>query len=199
MKYGNDNVKWLDSILNENEGFRKRLDEQHLPVKREPCPYAVITCMDPRVNLESVGILPFFKNGEIGSQVRIIRTVGGIAENRSLVAGIFLAGFKEIAVLMHTDCGCSLAYSKIDQIIENMRENLTPARWEKFKKSIGEPLVENLRGWLHAFKDPKDAVVREVKTIKKLDFVPDTLIVHGLVYDLSSGRVEVIVNGYEEK
>jgi len=145
MKYSNDNVKLLDSILKKNEDFRKRIDEQHLPANREPCPYAVITCMDPRVNLESVGVLPFFKNGEIGSQVRIIRTLGGIAENRSLVVGIFLAGFKEIAILMHTDCGCSLAYSKIDQIIENMQENLSPAHWEKFKKSIGEPLVENLR------------------------------------------------------
>jgi carbonic anhydrase len=197
MQNGKDNVKWLDSILKENEGFRKRLDEQHLPVTREPSPYAVITCMDPRVNLESVGILPFLKNGEIRSQVRIIRTLGGIAENRSLVVGVFLAGFKEIAVLMHTDCGCSLAYSKIGQIIENMQENLSSAHWEKFKKSIGEPLAENLRAWLHAFKDPKEAVVQEVKAIKKLDFVPDSLIIHGLVYDLSSGKVEVIVNGYE--
>ncbi len=112
MKYSNDNVKWLDNILKENEDFRKRIDVQRLPTKREPCPYTVITCMDPRVNLESVGVLSFSKNGEIGSQVRIIRTLGGIAENRSLVVGIF--GFKEIAVLMHTDCGCSLVYSKID-------------------------------------------------------------------------------------
>jgi len=40
-------------------------------------------------------------------------------------------------------------------------------------------------------------VVQEVNAIKKLDFVPDSLIVHGLVYDLLSGKVEVIVNGYE--
>ncbi len=41
-----------------------------------------------------------------------------------------------------------------------MQGKLSPANWEKFKKRIGEPLIENLREWLHAFKDPRDAVVK---------------------------------------
>ena len=92
MKHSYDNIKWVDKILKDNENFRKRIDVQLLPTIREPCPFAIITCMDPRVNLDSVGVLPFSKNGEIGSQVRIIRTLGGISENRSLVVGIFLGG-----------------------------------------------------------------------------------------------------------
>jgi len=65
------------------------------------------------------------------------------------------------------------------------------------QQNISEPLVERLREWLHAFEDPGDAVVKEARAIKKLEFIPDSLIVHGLVYNLSSGKLEVIVNGYE--
>ncbi|MDP6180449.1 MAG: hypothetical protein QGG48_11205, partial [Desulfatiglandales bacterium] len=107
-------MNWLDIILEENGKFKKGLDTDALPKEREPYPYGVVTCMDPRVNLAAAGVPAFLSTGEIQSQVRIIRTLGGIADKRSLVVGIHLAGLKEIAVIMHTDCGCSLAYSKID-------------------------------------------------------------------------------------
>ncbi len=111
-------MSWLEEIREANGRFKEKIDIDVLPTERQPCPYAVVTCMDPRVNLESAGIQPFKLNGELKSQVRVIRTIGGMAENRSLIVGIHLAGFKEIAVIMHTDCGCSLAYHKIDRIPE---------------------------------------------------------------------------------
>jgi carbonic anhydrase len=153
--------------------------------------------MDPRVNLAAAGVLPFRLTGEIQSQTRVIRTLGGIADKRSLVVGIHLAGLKEIAVIMHTDCGCSLAYSKIDTIIENMQANLSPDRWEKFTETIGEPLREKLREWLQAFQEPNEAVKKEVEAIKGYPFVPESLIVHGLVYDLATGKIQIVVNGYD--
>lgn len=190
-------MNWLDEIVNENEKFAKVITTDQLPTERQPCPYAVVTCMDPRVNLDAAGIRPFKPTGAIQSQVRVIRTLGGIADERSLVVGIHLAGFKEIAVLMHTDCGCSVAYKKIDTLIENMESNLSPHKWEEFKKLIGEPIRDNLREWLHAFQDPRQAVRKEVQAIKGHPFVPESIVVHGLVYDLSSGAIEVVVNGYE--
>jgi len=190
-------MSWLDSILDKNKKFRQGIRADLLPTERQPCPYAVVTCMDPRVNLSAAGILPFEPTGEIQSQVRVIRTLGAIAEDRSLVVGIHLAGFKEIAVVMHTDCGCSLAYSKIDTLIDNMRSNLSPQKWEEFKKVVGEPIRDKLRECLHAFQDPRHAVRKEVQAIKDSPFVPESLVVHGLVYDLSSGAIEVVVNGYE--
>lgn len=190
-------MSWLDSILEENGKFRQGIRTDLLPTERQPCPYAVVTCMDPRMNLAAVGIRPFEPTGEIQSQVRVIRTLGGIAEERSLVVGIHLAGFKEIAVVMHTDCGCSLAYSKIDTLIDNIQSNLSPHKWEEFKKLVGEPIRDKLREWLHAFQDPRQAVRKEVQVIKGHPFAPESLVVHGLVYDLSSGAIEVVVNGYE--
>ncbi len=190
-------MTWLDTILEENKKFREGIGTEALPTQRQPYPYGVVTCMDPRVNLAAAGVPPFRSTGEIQSQVRIIRTLGGMADKRSLVVGIHLAGLKEIAVIMHTDCGCSLAYSNIDTLIGNIETNLHPEEWEEFKNFVGEPIREKLIEWLHAFEDPRTAVEKEVETIKSYPFVPETLIVHGLVYDLSSGTIEIVVNGYE--
>ena len=65
------------------------------------------------------------------------------------------------------------------------------------KKIIREPFRENLIEWLHAFQDPREAVKKEVENVKESPFVPETLIIHGLVYGLPSGSIEVVVNGYE--
>jgi len=81
-------MNWLEEICEANGRFKEKADIDVLPTERQPCPYAVVTCMDPRVNLEAAGIQPFKLNGELKSQVRVIRTLGGIADDRSLVVGI---------------------------------------------------------------------------------------------------------------
>ena len=119
-------------------------------------------------------------------------------EARSLVIGMFLAGIREFAVLMHTDCGCCLAYSKVDTIIENLRRSLSPQKLERFQSEVGSPFRESLIAWLKAFEDPRDAVRNEISTLQGLSYVPDGVIFHGLLYDLETGAVEVVVNGYEK-
>lgn len=193
------NMCWLDSLQLENNRFRERIDPEHLPVQRIPSSFAVITCMDPRVNLEAIGIFPFSETGSGRSAVRVMRTIGAMADQRSLVVGIFLAGVREIAVVMHTDCGCCHAFSKIDVIVDNLQNNLATDQFQEFKNTIGEPFTENLRTWLKAFETPKDAVKREIATIRSYPFVPKTVILHGLVYEISTGKVEVVVNGYDEQ
>src|SRR5215475_13384121 len=123
-------LRWLDTIILANAKFRGRVQPDKLPVQRTPGSVAVITCMDPRVNLEAMGIPGFTEAGEGQSSVRVIRTAGAMAEPRSLVIGIFLAGIQEIALVIHTDCGCCLAFSRIDSIIENMQKHLTPSQWQ---------------------------------------------------------------------
>jgi carbonic anhydrase len=188
---------WLDTVLQANARFRARIRPERLPVQRAPGTVAVITCMDPRVNLEAIGIPPFAEDGARDSSIRVIRTIGGMADARSLVIGMFLAGVREFAVLMHTDCGCCLAHSRIDTIMENMEKRLDPDRLQAFRETIGEPFRENLRTWLKAFEDPRDAVQQEVAAIRALPFMPPDVAIHGLVYEVSSGNVEVVVNGYQ--
>ncbi|PON18034.1 hypothetical protein C2W62_10060 [Candidatus Entotheonella serta] len=81
--------------------------------------------MDPRVNLEAIGIPGFDSTGEGTSTVRIIRTLGGVADDRSLLVGIFLARIQEVTLVMHTDCGECLAYTNIDVIADNLLFHMT--------------------------------------------------------------------------
>ena len=188
---------WLETLRAANSAFRQRIQADQLPVQREPCPYALITCMDPRVNTEAFGIPPFAASGASASNVRIIRTIGAMAEMRSLVIGIHLAGFKEVAIVMHTDCGCCLAYERIDTIIDNLQRSLRAEQWQQLHADIGDLFRENLMRQLKVFQDPRDAVRAEVESLRQQPYVPDTLIVHGLVYELATGQAEVVVNGYE--
>ncbi len=187
------NTEWLQQILQANRDFCARIDPDKITKQATACPYAIITCIDPRVNLESVGIAPFSPDGQANSQVKVIRTAGAGAEYRSLLMGIHLAGFKEIAVILHTDCGISQAHQEIDTLIKNMRKKLSPASFQEFQDSLGQPFRENLLEWLGTFRDPRAAVRKQVRDIKDHPIAPADLIVHGLLYEVSAGRVELIV------
>ena len=187
---------WLRQLLDRNQAFQAGIDLSNLPTTRTPGRQGLVTCMDPRVNLDALGIEPFGADGSGTSDVRVIRTIGGMAEDRSLVVGIHLAGIREIAFVMHTDCGCSLAKAKIDVIAENLGGDLPPRDFDTFRSSVGEPFVENLISYLKAFDDPYDAVQREIQSVRAKPFVPDDIILHGLVYDLESAELHVVVDGY---
>jgi carbonic anhydrase len=78
-----------------------------------------------------------------------------------------------------------------------MQQRLSSQAFEAFRQEIGEPFGERLRDHLKAFEDPRLAVQQEVESIYSLPFAPADLVVHGLVYDLGSGSIEVIINGYD--
>ena len=186
----------INAILDENARFRRRIDPTQLPPRR-PESLAVITCMDPRINLEAIGIPSFTREGAGSSDIRVMRTIGGMAEARSLIIGIFLAGFREVALLMHTDCGCCLAHSKIDTIISNMEARLSAEAMQTFRAQVGEPFRAKLMAYLKVFEAPHEALQREIAAIRAQPFVPDDLLLHGLLYDVETGAIEVVVNGYE--
>ncbi len=188
--------RWLDNLVERNKAFTARVDENSLPVARTPGRAALITCMDPRVNPEALGIDPFGSRGQGSSDVRIIRTIGGMAEDRSLIVGIHLAGIKEFAVVMHTDCGNCLAKQRIDKIADGLQATMAPEDFESFRDRLGDAWPASLTRYLKAFDDPREAVRQEVEAIRDNRFVPKDVIVHGLLYTLYTASLEVIVNGY---
>lgn len=191
-------IAWLDTLLEANAAFQQRLHVDKLPIQRQPYPAAIITCMDPRVNLEAFGISPFTAEGAAQSQVRVIRTVGAMSDSRSLIIGIHMAGFQEIALIAHTDCGGSLAFDRIDAIISHMQSTLRAEQWRSMQAHVGEPFRANLMQMLKVFQDPREAVKAEISALRQQPFIPDDLIVHGLPYDLATGRLDVVVNGYDK-
>lgn len=186
----------LNAIQQANATFLQQITPDNLP-KRGPETLAVITCMDPRINLAALGIEPFLPDGSGQSNVRIIRTLGGMADARSLIVGVYLAGFTEIVVLMHTNCGCCLAHDKAGVIAHRMEARLDSAEFQTLKTNLGEPFESTLQTYLKTFDNPRTAVAREVAAIKTQPYMPTDVAVHGLLYDTASGAVEVIVNGYD--
>jgi len=190
-------MNWIDQIMNLNETFVDRVDKVVLPVQRQTSQKAIITCMDPRINLEALGESTFTKTGESLSNTRIIRTFGARTDDRSLLASIYLAGTKELAIVMHTDCGCCLAWSKINTIIENLESSLADDKLEALDQEIGALEKNHLRKWLKAFEDPHYAVREEVNAIKAKPYISNEITIHGLVYNLKTASIEVVVNGYK--
>ncbi len=191
--------RWLDRLRERNDAFQRGIDIDKLPVARSPGRFALITCMDPRINLTALGIEPFAPDDSGVSEVRVIRTIGAMAEDRSLIVGIHLAGIREIALVMHTDCGNCLAKAKIDRVVGSLSTRIDEADYNDFRASIGEPFSEKLIEHLKAFDDPHQAVRREVDTVRRKPFVPNDIILHGLVYELETARLEVVVDGYAQR
>ena len=68
--------RWLDTLLARNSAFRARITPTKLPVTRTPGKVGLITCMDPRINPEGIGVEPFRPGGECESDVRISSVAG---------------------------------------------------------------------------------------------------------------------------
>jgi carbonic anhydrase len=190
-------MPWLDQILLENAKFKERINPENLPIKPSTETRAIVTCMDHRINLEALGIPGFGPDGSRDSSIRVIRTAGSMAESRSLVLVMYLSGVREIVFIGHNDCGCHQNETSIEPLIENMKNALPPHQFEVFKASIGEPFKENLLTWLKAFEDPRAGLRQEIESLRTLPFIPPDLITHGLLYDVETGNLEVVVNGYE--
>lgn len=188
----------LGQLLEANARFRRIARPERLPVARSPGRFALVTCMDPRINPAALGLVPFGADGSGTSDVRVIRTIGGMAEERSLIVAIHLAGVREIAFVMHTDCGCSLAQQKIGLIAANLEASLPAAAFTAFRDRIGRPFEAKLADHLKTFDDPHVAVRWEVAAVRANPVVPVDTVLHGLVYHLDSARLELVVDGYHD-
>jgi carbonic anhydrase len=153
--------------------------------------------MDPRVNLEAVGLESFDASGALGSPTRVIRTLGAIPDVRSLVVAVHLAGVREVAILMHTDCGATVAWARAANLLENAHNNLGDD-FARLVDAMGGDDVDSARIWLRAFDDPRVAVAREVSRLRDEALLPRRVPIHGLVLDLETAAVDVVVDGYAE-
>jgi carbonic anhydrase len=187
--------RWLDEILEKNEVYASKPDFLRQPTTSLPGEMALVTCMDPRVNLEAVGARPK-KEGE---QVeRVILTRGGVPDMASLFVLLYVGNMKEFAFMTHTDCGLTKIQKDPGRAVARMKERLGEEGFKRAKALMGgEPLEKKILNWLDTFEDPREEVKRRVENFKNHPLVPPDVIAHGLLLDLATGKVEVVVNGYE--
>ncbi|MBO0778187.1 MAG: carbonic anhydrase [Ktedonobacteraceae bacterium] len=182
----------LNDILAHNERF---LQEEtlsaigHAPRKRT----AVITCMDCRLvrmfedalGLERGDVLELRTAGATISEPE--RVGAGSDLIRSLAGGIYLLGVREVLVIGHTNCG--LAHADSTALTASMQALGVDPQQLIDSQGLGD--INGLMSWLGVFNDVHMNVQEVVKVIRESSFLPK-IPIHGLVIDITSGRLVLV-------
>jgi carbonic anhydrase len=159
----------FERILEQNERFAEAFDRSALTAA-PLTGLAIVTCMDARIDVEdALGL-------RVGD-AHIIRNAGGLASQdaiRSLVVSQQLLGTREVLVIAHTGCGLhGASEDDIRQKVELSTGNATQMGFGSFVDL--------------------DAMVREqVEILLDEPSLLETTI-HGLVYEVETGRLREVV------
>jgi carbonic anhydrase len=182
----------LSEILAHNELFVKEKKYEEYETTKFPNKRMVIlTCMDTRL----LELLPKAINVANGD-VKTIKNAGALIMHpfgsimRSILVAVYELQAEEVLVIGHYDCGMS--GMKSDTIIEKMK-----------LKGITEDTLStlsysgiNVSEWLHGFTSVTESVAHSVDVINKHPLMPKDIPVHGLVIDPTTGKLDLVINGY---
>lgn len=164
-------TKAFDDLLAANEGYAARFTSGGL-AGRAARGLAVVTCMDSRIE-------PLQMLGLSKGDAKILRNAGGRATDdvlRTLVLATHLLGVDRVMVVEHTDC------------------RMAKVTDEQAHQAILEESGLDTRSLeFHTIPDQATTLQRDVQRIRSFPYLPKDLAVVGCVYDVHSGRVEVVV------
>ena len=110
---------------------------------------------------------------------------------RSLIIAVHMLKADEIIVMGHHDCG--MQNINTDLILEKMKERGVSEETLDILQYSGLDLSK----WLHGFDDVKESVTHDVNMICNHPLIPNDVPVHGLVINPDDGKVDLVVNGYD--
>jgi carbonic anhydrase len=176
----------LSEVLAANEAYAQTFGDKGalaLPPARR---FAILTCMDARLD-------PAKFAGLAEGDAHVIRNAGGRASDdaiRSLVISYKLLGTREWFVIHHTDCGMELFSDEVMRGL--LAQSLETARldangWQDPGAGPGSDAGEFI-DWL-TIKDPRAAVVTDVRRLRTHPLVPATIPIYGYLYDVKTGRL----------
>ena len=175
----------LEEILEANKEFVDNFEPVslgHLPEKK----VAILTCMDCRLT----GFLPNALGIGRGD-AKIIRNAGNtiVGEDaiRSIAAAIYSLGCEEVLVVGHTECG--MAHANPDAVKAKMIEMGID--------EVDIDAVGDLATWIGAIPGEEQNVLETVETIKNHPLISAEIPIHGLLMDITTGEVEVLIDGRE--
>jgi carbonic anhydrase len=176
----------LNEVLNANREYSQRFGEKGklaLPPARR---FAVLTCMDARLD-------PAKFAGLSEGDAHVIRNAGGRASDdaiRSLVISYKLLGTREFFVIHHTDCGMQFFTNEVIRgLLASSLETaeLTTSGFRDVGKGPGSRAGEYIE-WL-TVAEPQQAVLDDVTRIRDHPLVPATIPIYGYIYDVRGGRL----------
>ncbi len=150
-------------------------------------PLIALTCIDPRLNRLMPEVL-----GVPEEKFIWLRNSGNIifdpfsSMTRTLAMACAVKQGREIVIIGHTDC--------------LVRKTSTMDLTERFR-ALGVDrmrLPENLTEFFGLFASERQNVLRGCQIVRSSPLIGPKIPVHGLMVDLENGKLEWIVNGYEE-
>ena len=160
----------IDEVLAANEIYSRTHELRKLTPRPER-KLAVLTCMDTRLSIRTLGL----KTGD----AHVIRNAGGIVTEdtlRSLVVSHYLLGTEEIMVINHTDCGL-------------MHTNEQDLR-ARIQNRTGTAAVAPAT--FYTFQNVEENVRHQLQKLRAHPWIPESVVVRGFVYDVTSGRLREI-------
>ena len=149
-------------------------------------PLVALSCIDPRLNplLPEVLGVPEDKFIWLRNAGNII-TSSTSSTVRSLALACAIKGGREIAILGHTDC--LVGKTTVLQLTERL-------------KALGverSRLPENITEFFGIFGSERQNILKAVEFVRASPLIGPNVPVHGILVDISSGRLEWVSNGYE--
>ncbi len=167
----------FDTLIERNQDFASHQFPKELP----PLPTLramIIGCVDPRVDpalLLGLGLGEAVVIRNVGGRITpaTLQTMGMLGRIAQAGGGI-PAGEFHLIVLQHTQCGITRLEGNPEMLASYF--------------GIGQ---EGLKA--KAVTDPHAAVAVDVAALKAISALPGNWLVSGLVYDVTTGLVEVVV------
>lgn len=185
----------LDEILAFNRQFVENKEyEKYQTTKFPDKRLVVLSCMDTRLE-ELLPKAMNLRNGDI----KHVKSAGAIVSHpfgsimRSILVAIYELNAAEVVVVGHYDCGMSAIDS--NRTMEKMMEHgVSPQTFSTLQHA-----GINLHQWLRGFSCVDESVKNSVQTIKNHPLLPANVPVHGLLIDPVTGRLDLVVNGYDSE
>lgn len=185
----------LEEILSFNQRFVKNREyEQYQTSKFPNKKLVVLSCMDTRLS----DLLPRAMNLNNGD-AKFIKNAGAVVTHpfgsimRSIIVAVYDLGADEVCVIGHYGCGMNSINP--DETIQKMTDNGISTDVFETLEYAGV----DLKAWLQRIESIPDSVRQSVDMIKNHPLMPKSLKVHGLMIDPETGRLDIVVNGYEEE
>ncbi|GIN59780.1 beta-class carbonic anhydrase [Lederbergia ruris] len=183
----------LSEVLEYNRKFTEEKLYKNFSTTKFPDKKIVIfTCMDTRL-IELLHKAMNMKNGD----AKVVKNAGAIVTHpfgsimRSLLIAVYELQADEVCVIGHHDCGMSALDSK--QMIHDMKERGITQETLDIVTHSGIDLDQ----WLQGFDSVEESVTHSVDMIRNHPLMVKDVPIHGLVIDPETGKLDLVVDGYE--
>jgi carbonic anhydrase len=188
-------MQLLNEILGYNESFVKEKSyEPYVTSKLPDKKMVVVSCMDTRL----VELLPKSMNLRNGD-FKLIKNAGAIISHpfgsvmRSILVAVYELNADEVFVIGHHQCG--MASVDPEKMIDKFKNRGVSDDTINTLKHSGV----NLEKWLEGFNRVEDSVKNSVEMVKNHPLLPGETPVHGLVIAPDTGKLDLVVSGYDNQ